>query len=131
MYPPALFAIMLIILLNGCCCSASVLVKTNTTHTFGCDGRLDECLIEDDLELEFLMNTYVSRMLKPVDIGNSNDPNSIVFQDCGAEPRGRENKDPKVSYDSCVAILKEGFHACKSQNVYDRCRKLPEAPPGQ
>ena len=59
-YPLALF-VMLMLLLNAYCCDAAVLVKSNTT--IRCDGRLDECLIEDDLELEFLVNPYISRVL--------------------------------------------------------------------
>jgi hypothetical protein len=79
MYPLAVFAIMLMILLNGYgCAAAAALVKTNTT--FRCDGRLDECLIEDDLQLEFLMNPYVSRVLA-VDIGDPLDPSSLVFKE--------------------------------------------------
>ena len=59
-YPLALF-VMLMLLLNAYCSDAAVLVKSNTTVR--CDGRLDECLIEDDLELEFLINPYISRVL--------------------------------------------------------------------
>ena len=56
-YPLALF-VMLMLLLNAYCCDAAVLVKSNTTVRR--NGRLDECLIEDDLELEFLVNPYIS-----------------------------------------------------------------------
>uniref|UniRef100_A0A2N9HSJ5 Uncharacterized protein n=1 Tax=Fagus sylvatica TaxID=28930 RepID=A0A2N9HSJ5_FAGSY len=59
-YPLALF-VMLILLFNAYCCGAAVLVKGNTT--VHCNGRLDECLIEDELELVFLTNPYISRML--------------------------------------------------------------------
>lgn len=59
-YPLAIVFVMLI-LLNAYCCGAAVLIKSNTTVR--CNGRLDECLIEDDLELELLMNPYISRML--------------------------------------------------------------------
>jgi hypothetical protein len=112
MNPLAVFAIMLMILLNGYgCAAAAVLVKTNTT--FRCDGLLDECLIEDDLQLEFLMNPYVSRVLA-VDIGDPLDPSSQVFKECGGQ-----NSDP--SYNQCVAILKEGHHACKTPGAYSRC----------
>uniref|UniRef100_A0A2N9FIM5 Uncharacterized protein n=1 Tax=Fagus sylvatica TaxID=28930 RepID=A0A2N9FIM5_FAGSY len=61
-YPLALMFVMLIVLLlNAYCCGAAVIVKSNTT--VHCNGRLDECLIEDDLELEFLINPYISRVL--------------------------------------------------------------------
>ena len=59
-YPLAIVFVMLV-LLNAYCCGAAVLVKSNTTAR--CNGRLDECLIEDDLELELLTNPYISRML--------------------------------------------------------------------
>ncbi len=57
-YPLALFVI-LMLLLNTYCFDAAFLVKSNTTVS--CDVRLDECLIEDDLE--FLINPYMSRVL--------------------------------------------------------------------
>ena len=57
-YPLALF-VMLMLLLNTYCCDAAVLVKSKTTVS--CDGRLNECLIEDDLE--FLVNPFISRVL--------------------------------------------------------------------
>ena len=60
-YPRAIVFVMLI-LLNAYCCGAAVFVKSSTTVC--CNGRLDECLIEDDLDLELLMNPYISRMLK-------------------------------------------------------------------
>ncbi|KAG6721558.1 hypothetical protein I3842_03G117300 [Carya illinoinensis] len=62
-----LLMMMIMMLLNAYCSSAAVLAKSNTS--FRCSsGRLDECrLIEEDLELEleleFLMNPYVSRIL--------------------------------------------------------------------
>ena len=106
MYPPAaVFAIMLIILLHGYCCGASVLVKTNTT--FLCDGRLDECLIEEDLELDFLMNPYVSRVL----VENHNDPTdpkNPFFGVCGGGP----------NYSNCVAEYKRNHHGCDPKHVY-------------
>jgi hypothetical protein len=64
MYRLALFVIMAILVNAYCCASAAVLVKTNSTTTFRCDGRLDECLVEDDLEFDFLINPYVTRILQ-------------------------------------------------------------------
>jgi hypothetical protein len=112
MYPLAVFAIMLMILLNGygCAAAAAVLVKSNTT--FRCDGRLDECLIEDDLQFEFLMNPYVSRVLAGGGKGNPLNPNSPFFKECGSAP----------SYDQCVAELKNPDHKkCVNKDSYSRC----------
>ena len=77
-YALALF-VTLILLLNAYCCGAAVLVRRNTTVR--CNGRLDECLIEDDLGLEFLMDSYISRMLETTPDGsgivyNTNSANS-------------------------------------------------------
>jgi hypothetical protein len=109
MYPLAVFAIMLMILLNGYgCAAAAVLVKTNTT--FRCDGRLDECLIEDDLQLEFLMNPYVSRVLSGEASDGSLDRNSPVFKACEQEH----------SYAECVDLLKNNNKKCVRNSMYDR-----------
>ncbi|WRX21805.1 hypothetical protein QQP08_014292 [Theobroma cacao] len=35
--------------------------KSNTT--FRCSGRLNDCLIAEDMELELLMDSHISRML--------------------------------------------------------------------
>ena len=59
-YPQAFF-VMLMLLINAYyCAGAVVLVKSNAT-TVRYDDRLQESLIEYDLE--FLMNPYISRML--------------------------------------------------------------------
>jgi hypothetical protein len=120
MSPLAVFAIMLMILLNGYACAAAaaaVLVKSNTT--FRCDGRLDECLIEDDLQFEFLMNPYVSRVLAVDSKGNPLNPNSPFFKECGSAP----------SYDQCVAELKNPDGTkCVNKGAYNRCPP-PKPPP--
>ncbi|GMY12870.1 hypothetical protein FCV25MIE_08109 [Fagus crenata] len=92
-YPLALF-VMLMLLLNAYCCDATVLVKSNTTVR--CDGRLDECLIEDDLELELVINPYISRMLydEPACTACSKDKNSACSGPC-SEPGCRKRN----SYD--------------------------------
>ena len=59
-YPLAFF-VMLILLNAYCCTGAAILVKSNTS--FQCNDRLGECLIEDEVELEYLISPYVSRML--------------------------------------------------------------------
>ncbi|KAE7995870.1 hypothetical protein FH972_000633 [Carpinus fangiana] len=111
MYPLALFA--LLILLNGYCCGAAALVEINTTRTFQCDGRLDECFIEDDFELEFLMNPYVSRVLAGVGhpTGKTSDPNHAAVT-CG-----KPNDTPQ--YANCVNPNKSGgSHGSGCRNAY-------------
>jgi hypothetical protein len=85
-YPLALF-VMLILLFNAYRCGAAVLVKGNTT--VHCNGRLDECLIEDELDLVFLTNPYISRILddgkhyKSVDaVNNGNKPCTACSTGC-------------------------------------------------
>jgi len=119
MSPLAVFAIMLMILLNGYGCAAvAVLVKTNTT--FRCDGRLDECLLEDDLQFEFLMNPYVSRVLG-ASTGTSTaslNAEKPVYKDC------------KPAYNSCVhPPEKKDNHPCDNPNVYSKsCGNQPSSP---
>ncbi|KAF3953219.1 hypothetical protein CMV_021318 [Castanea mollissima] len=68
MYPLAISFVMVMLLINAyCCAGAAVVVESNTT-TVRYNGRLEESLIEYDLELEFLMNPYISRMLAPENI---------------------------------------------------------------
>jgi hypothetical protein len=115
MYPLAFFA--MLILLNGYgCAAAAVLVKSNTT--FRCDGRLDECLIEDDLELEFLMNPYVSRVLvdPPTSKGNkANNQNQPVFDPCGG-------RNDAPNYQSCIDDYKNKHNGCDPRNAYSAAR---------
>ncbi|KAB1211542.1 hypothetical protein CJ030_MR6G013284 [Morella rubra] len=104
----------MLILLDSYCCGAAVLVKSNSS--FRCDGRLDECLIEEDLELEFLMNPYVSRILanhkeKP----NNLDPYKAIFK----KPCGETN-DPQ--YQKCIDAFKVKHHGCKCDGIYCRCK---------
>jgi len=109
MHPLAFFAIMLI-LLNGYA-AAAVLVETNTT--FRCDGRLDECLIQDDLELEFLMDPFLSRVLADQTTGSYgqqavSQPDSSTFDECKPSPTyscsakpGNQNNHPA----SCPSVF--------------------------
>ena len=101
--PLALF-VMLMLLLNPCC-GAAVIVKSNNTVI--CDGRLHECLIEDDLELELVINPYISRMLKY---------DAAVCSDCS------KNKDSACT-DPCST------KDCIKRNLYDRtpCKPQPSA----
>ncbi|KAB1211538.1 hypothetical protein CJ030_MR6G013280 [Morella rubra] len=99
--------LVMLILLDSYCCGAAVLVKSNSS--FRCDGRLDECLIEEDLELEFLMNPYVSRILakngKNPQSGNRDNP---AFASCG-----KPNDSPQ--YARCIDKIKKtkGGNDCK------------------
>lgn len=63
-YPLAILFVMVMLLNAYCCAGAAVIVKSNTTTVRYNNGRLDESLIEYDLELEFLMNPYISRILQ-------------------------------------------------------------------
>jgi hypothetical protein len=118
MCPLAVFAIMLMIFLNGYgCAAAAVLVKTNTT--FRCDDRLDECLVQDDLQLEFLMNPYVSRVLTgaqpPPSHGQDavQKPTKPVFNPCsGSSPPAYCTKNPG----------KENKRKCNPKDNLYRCR---------
>ena len=58
-YPVAFFVMLMLI--NAHCCGAAVLVKSNASVWF--DDHPSERLIEDEVELEYLMNPYISRML--------------------------------------------------------------------
>ncbi|KAG6716537.1 hypothetical protein I3842_04G054300 [Carya illinoinensis] len=98
-YSLSFIAMLILLLLNANSCSGGAavgiqLVKSNTT--FGCNGRLEECLImEDVLELEFLMNPYISRILVPDNNGGtgaSKDKNK-------AYPCGK----PGDPYANCIA----------------------------
>ena len=73
-YPLAIFV--MVMLLNAyCCAGAAVVVESNTT-TVRYNGHVEESLMEYDLELEFLMNPYITRILrtppKPVTNGSKN-----------------------------------------------------------
>ena len=63
-YPLTILFVMVMILFNAyCCAGAAVVVESNINAVRYNNGRLEESLIEYDLELEFFMNPYVSRML--------------------------------------------------------------------
>ena len=63
-YPLAILFVMVMILINAyCCAGAAVVVESNINTVRYNNGSLEESLIEYDLELEFFMNPYVSRML--------------------------------------------------------------------
>ena len=63
-YPLAILFVMVMLLIYPyCCAGAAVVVESNTTTVRYNNGRIEESLIEYDLELELLMNPYVSRVL--------------------------------------------------------------------
>ncbi|KAM3760924.1 hypothetical protein ACB098_01G230000 [Castanea mollissima] len=63
LYPLAISFVMVMLLINAyCCAGAAVVVESNTT-TVRYNGRVEESLIEYDLELEYLMNPYLTRIL--------------------------------------------------------------------
>ena len=63
-YLLAILFVMVMLLINVyCCAGAAVVVESNTTTVRYNNGRIEESLIEYGLELELLMNPYVSRIL--------------------------------------------------------------------
>ncbi|XP_041005750.1 uncharacterized protein LOC121250638 [Juglans microcarpa x Juglans regia] len=113
----AMLLMMIMILLNAYCCSVVVVGKSNTSVQ--CSGsRLDECLIDEDLELElgFLINPYVSRML--ADHGPKSRPNSSNNKPAFNEPCG---KSGDAGYSECIAKHKPNPHECLRKHIYGRC----------
>ncbi|KAG6721557.1 hypothetical protein I3842_03G117200 [Carya illinoinensis] len=114
-----LMMMMIMMLLNAYCCGASVLAKSNTS--FRCSsGRLDECLIEEDLELElgFLMNPHVSRILekrKEGTTGRTQNRNKPVIK----APCGKRSDNP--SYGSCIAPKHPSKPSACVRTAYRRC----------
>nr|POF02115.1 hypothetical protein CFP56_56758 [Quercus suber] len=62
-----LFVMVMLLIYPYCCAGAAVVVESNTTTVRYNNGRIEESLIEYDLELELFMNPYVSRILKQGD----------------------------------------------------------------
>ncbi|KAG6682776.1 hypothetical protein I3843_03G116600 [Carya illinoinensis] len=121
---PATLLMMMMMVLNAYCSSAAALAKSNTS--FRCSsGRLDECrLIEEDLELEleleFLMNPYESRILAVLQESdsshpNSNNPNSPA---CGKPQDG-------TSSSRCIARQKLKSTDCVETSPYKRFNLKP------
>ncbi|KAG6721553.1 hypothetical protein I3843_03G116200 [Carya illinoinensis] len=118
-HTPALILAMLMMimmLLDAYCCGASVLAKTNTS--FRCSsGRLDECLIEEDLELElgFLMSPYVSRILLETGTGSTGNSGKPAAKPCGG---------PNDNVQYCTTNVKPSQKQ-KPCTTYDRSCKSP------
>ena len=86
--------LVLLLVINTNCCRAAVLLKRNATYERYCDnggGGDENCLIaEEYLELEFLMDSHVSRMLADGQSGGTNGANNpnAHTQPCGQANRG-------------------------------------------
>ncbi|KAB1211548.1 hypothetical protein CJ030_MR6G013290 [Morella rubra] len=109
-YPLAFFS-MLLLLRNAYCSDAAFLLTSNSS--FGCNGLLDECLIEEELELEFLslMNPYLSRILGDgKGSPNYENPNDPIFKPCG------KPNDPQ--YAKCIDDIKKKHHGVESKGIY-------------
>ena len=105
-YPVALWFVMVMLLINAyCCAGAAVVVESNTTTVWYNNGRVEESLIEFDLELEYLMNPYVSRMLKP--------------QESHPGPRAVKNRNKPACQNSACSTV------CKKRSTYDKSCKKP------
>ena len=107
---------LIVLLLNAYCCGAAVIVKSNTT--VHCNGRLDECLIEDDLELEFLINPYISRVLAdaPSQYNPAADNNGDSCPKCEIYKTGTATK----------TVCKPCTQGCKKPNEFNRqCKSDP------
>ena len=80
--------LMLLILFNPkfySCEAANFLVESNSS-SFHCNGRLDECLISEEIELEFLMDSHVIRALDGIPAGGTSgsDISDQHYADCPA-----------------------------------------------
>lgn len=78
-YPLAILFVTVMLLINAYCCAGAVVVVESNTTTVRYNGRVEESLIEYDLELEYLLNPKISRILvtpKPPVTGQSQDPNT-------------------------------------------------------
>ena len=62
-YPLAILFVMVMLLINAYCCAGAVVVVESNTTTVRYNGRVEESLIEYDLELEYLLNPKISRIL--------------------------------------------------------------------
>ena len=104
MYPVAISFVMVMLHNAYCCVGAAVIVKSNTT-TVRYNSHHD--LIEDDyeLELEFLMNPYISRIL----------------QTAGSHPAENAVNNPN----SAACTNDECSKGCQKQNEFDRQCKKP------
>ena len=101
--------VMMMILLKPNCGRAAAVLKSNTTYQ--CNGLLNECRIEEDLEseLDFLMDSNVIRILQAANNGKISSNALIATQAV---------QEHCVSYTNCIA---NGGNA-KCKNITG-CRK--------
>ncbi|PON73649.1 hypothetical protein TorRG33x02_249070 [Trema orientale] len=99
-FPPAAAtaAVAVILMMSTInCCAAAVLAKGNATYDRYCinGGVADEnCLIAEDMDLEFLMDSHVSRMLadaKPHPVSGATEIQGSAIQPCGETRPGEPN----------------------------------------
>lgn len=91
-YPLAISFVMLMLLINAYCCGGAVVVVESNTTTVRYNGRLEESLIEYGLELEYLMNPYLTRIL-------ATDP---------PKPVTKQALNPNKPCDSCTKVCPKG-----------------------
>ena len=95
-YPLVPFLVILILLFYPyCSAAAGILVKSNTT--VHCNGGLNECLIKDEVELDFMMNPYVTRILRGGSSATGGTGNPSRGQ-CDAVPTCVGSKPCRSSY---------------------------------
>ncbi|KAM6600755.1 hypothetical protein CsatA_020364 [Cannabis sativa] len=122
--PTAAAAIVVVVLMMTStiknCCEAAVLLQRNVTYDRYCPngGAADDnCLIAEDLELEFLMDSHVSRILvdhpktKTGGSGNADAP----VQPCGNVKHGQAYCLTKAGI-----IVKVDEYCSKENNHYNR-----------
>ena len=85
-YPVEFFVMLMLI--NAHYCGAAVLIKSNASVR--CDDHPSECLIKDEVELEYLMNPYISRML-------ADPPKEYAGEDAVYKP-------DKACEDKCICV---------------------------
>lgn len=103
-YPVAIWFVMVTLLINAyCCAGAAVVVESNTTTVWYNNGRVEESLVEFDLELEYLMNPYISRLLS----NNGPHPGKSAVE---------KPNVPACTNSDCSVV-------CKKRNQYDKSCK--------
>ncbi|PON39451.1 hypothetical protein PanWU01x14_304840 [Parasponia andersonii] len=116
---PATAAVVVILMMTTIkCCAAAVLVKGNATYDRYCiNGGVanENCLIAEDLDLEFLMDSHVSRMLadakpkpKPKPASGGSEIQGSAVQPCGETEKGEPN------------CMDEAMSRPKGLSIYDK-----------
>ncbi|OMO50621.1 hypothetical protein COLO4_37979 [Corchorus olitorius] len=97
-----LVVMMLMLGLKAKCYRGAVIVKSNATYECKSNGRLDDCRIAQDLELELdmlMINSNVFRVLQDSadDVYFTNDAGQVLCPKDKGKPKGKclpENKGP-------------------------------------